>query len=412
MNFFENIKNSWNILRRNKVRSFLTMLGIIIGVMSMIVILSVGAGAQSLILNQVKSMGSNLVGVLPGKSDDNGPPVAVFGVVITTLTYDDAQALVGGDFPAIKAVAAYVRGSDTVTWLENKTDTTFVGTSYSYLEVEDTKVEQGRFFTDEEERGLAKVAVIGSDVAEELFEDTDPIGQYIKIKKQNFIIIGVMRSRGVSGFQNQDNQVFIPVTTAQKLLLGINHVSFIRAKIDTAEQVDPALEYIRSTLRERHNISNPEQDDFSAESANQGLETLLNITNALKFFLASISAIALLVGGIGIMNIMLAAVQERTKEIGLRKALGAKSRTIIGQFLIETMFITFIGGVIGIILGTLISVLVATIAKSMEYDWDLVISPFSIILGCGVSISIGLLFGITPAKRASKLSPIEALRYE
>jgi putative ABC transport system permease protein len=412
MNFFENIKNSWNILRRNKVRSFLTMLGIIIGVMSMIVILSVGAGAQSLILNQVKSMGSNLVGILPGKSDDNGPPVAVFGVVITTLTYDDAQALVMGDFPAIKAVAAYVRGSDTVTWLENKTDTTFVGTSYSYLEVEDTKVEKGRFFTDEEERGLAKVAVIGSDVAEDLFEDTDPIGQYIKIKKQNFIIIGVMRSRGVSGFQNQDNQVFIPVTTAQKLLLGINHVSFIRAKIDTAQQVDPALEYIRSTLRERHNISNPEQDDFSAESANQGLETLLNITNALKFFLASISAIALLVGGIGIMNIMLAAVQERTKEIGLRKALGAKSRTIIGQFLIETMFITFIGGVIGIVLGTVISVLVATIAKSMEYDWDLVISPFSIILGCGVSISIGLLFGITPAKRASKLSPIEALRYE
>lgn len=412
MNFFENIKNAWSILLRNKVRSFLTMLGIIIGVMSMIVILSVGAGAQSLILNQVKSMGSNLVGILPGKSDDSGPPVAVFGVVITTLTYDDAKALEAGDAPSIVAVSAYVRGNDTVTWRENKTDTNFVGTSFTYLQVEDTKVEKGRFFTEEEERGLAKVVVIGSDVVQDLFEDTDPLGQYIKIKNQNFLIIGVMRSRGVSGFQNQDNQVFVPVTTAQKLLLGINHVSFIRAKIDTAENVDSALEYIRATLRERHNISNHEQDDFSAESANQGLETLLNITNALRFFLAAISAISLLVGGIGIMNIMLAAVQERTKEIGLRKALGAKSSTIIGQFLIETMFITFIGGLVGIVLGVTIAAGVAGIARGMKYDWDLVISPFSVLLGCSVSIAIGLLFGITPAKRASQLSPIEALRYE
>jgi ABC-type antimicrobial peptide transport system permease subunit len=388
------------------------MLGIIIGVMSMIVILSVGAGAQSLILNQVKGMGSNLIGILPGKSDENAPPVSVLGVVITSLTYDDGKALVSGNFPPLVAMAAYVRGSDTITWRENKTDTSFVGTSYSYLQVEDTYVAKGRFFTDEEERALAKVVVIGSDVSKDLFEDTDPVGQQIKIKKQNFTVIGVMRERGVSGFSNQDNQVFIPITTAQKLLLGINHVSFIRAKVDEAENVDTAVEYIKTTLRERHNITNPDQDDFSAESANQGLETLLNITNALRFFLASIAAIALLVGGIGIMNIMLAAVQERTKEIGLRKALGAKSSTIIGQFLIETIFITFIGGVIGIVLGSGISTLVALIAKSLEYDWDLVISPFSILLGCGVSITIGLLFGITPAKRASKLSPIEALRYE
>jgi putative ABC transport system permease protein len=400
-----------NLLAR-KGRSFLTILGIIIGVMSMIVILSVGAGAQSLILNQVKSMGSNLIGVLPGKSDDNGPPVSVLGVVITTLTYDDGKALLSNNFPPIKAVAAYVRGSDTVTWRENKTDTTFVGTSSSYTDVEDAKVKKGRFFSEDEERGLNKVAIIGSDVAEKLFEDLDPLGEQIKIKNQNFTVIGVMQERGVSGFQNQDNQIFIPVTTAQKLLLGINHVSFIRVKVDEANHIDQALEYIKTTLRERHNITNPEEDDFSAESANQGLDTLFAITNALRFFLASISAIALLVGGIGIMNIMLAAVQERTKEIGLRKALGAKNSTIINQFLIETIFITFVGGVIGILLGISIAVLVATIAQSMNYDWDLVISPLSILLGCGVSITIGLLFGITPARRASKLSPIEALRYE
>jgi len=412
MNFFENIKSSWEILRRNKMRSFLTMLGIIIGVMSMIVILSVGAGAQSLILNQVKSMGSNLVGVLPGKSDDNGPPVAVFGVVITTLTAEDGEALMSGDFPPIQAISSYVRGSDTVTWRENKTDTTFLGVSASYLQVEDAKVEKGRFFTKEEEDGQGKVAIIGSDVVADLFEETDPIGQQIKIKKQNFTVIGVMSERGVSGFQNQDNQIFIPLSTAQKQLLGINHISFMRIKIDSAENINSALEYIRTTLRERHNISNPENDDFTVEAASQGLETLMNITNALRFFLAAIAAIALVVGGIGIMNIMLAAVQERTKEIGLRKALGAKSNMIINQFLIESVFITFVGGLIGIILGILISIIVASIAHALKYDWDLVISPFSILLGSGVSITIGLVFGIAPARRASRLSPIEALRYE
>jgi putative ABC transport system permease protein len=412
MNFFENIKNAWEILRRNKIRSFLTMLGIIIGVMSMIVILSVGAGAQSLILNQVKSLGSNLVGVLPGKSDDKGPPVAVFGVVITSLTYEDGKALMNGEFPAIEAMAAYVRGADLVTWQENKTDTTFVGTNAGYLEVEDTKVAQGRFFSEDEERSLSRVAVIGSDVAKNLFGDNSALGEIIKIKKQNFTVVGVMNSRGVSGFQNQDNQVFVPITTAQKLLLGINHVSFLRVKIARADQVDSAVEYIKNTLRDRHNISNADNDDFTVRSTNEGLDVLTSITNALRFFLAAIGAVSLVVGGIGIMNIMLAAVQERTKEIGLRKALGARSSQITLQFLIETIFITFTGGVIGIGLGIIISVATAKIAQSMGYSWDLVISPLSIMVGCGVSVFIGLLFGINPARRASSLSPIEALRYD
>lgn len=410
--FFENIKTAWDILWRNKVRSFLTMLGIIIGVMSMIVILAVGAGAQSLIVNQVKSLGSNLVAVLPGKSESTGPPAAAFGVVITSLTYDDGKALVNGDFPDLVAMAAYVQSADTITWQENQADTSILGTSFTYLNVEEAKVAQGRFFDEDDEKSYARVVVLGSGTAKDLFGDSSPLGQQIKIKKTNFTIIGVMQSRGTSGFQNQDKQIFVPVTTAQKLLVGINYVNFLRLKVDKPEAVNPSLEYIATKLRERHNITNPDYDDFSVRSTAQGLDALTNITNALRFFLAAIAMISLLVGGIGIMNIMLAAVQERTKEIGLRKALGAKNKQITRQFLVETIFITLVGGIIGIILGSLIAIAVAAIARGMGYSWDLVISPFSIFLGCAVSVSIGLIFGISPARRASRLNPIEALRYE
>lgn len=398
---------------RNKVRSLLTMLGIIIGVMSMIIIISVGAGAQSLVLNQVKSLGSNLIAILPGKSEDNGPPAAAFGVVITSLTYEDGKALANGSFPGITAMVPYVRGAETVTWRDQKVDTTFVGVTPALLRVEETEVAKGRFFTDEEEGTTARVVVIGSEVADKLFDgEEDPIGQQIVLKKTNFTIIGVMKKRGTSGFQNQDNQVFVPLSAAQKLLLGINYVNFIRLKIDKPENTTDAIEYIKAILRERHDISNPAYDDFSVRSTDQGLAVITQITNALTIFLTAISAISLLVGGIGIMNIMLAAVQERTKEIGLRKALGAKSRHIVQQFLIETVFITLVGGAVGIILGVGIAVAVATIARALGYAWDLVISPFSILLGCGVAAGIGLVFGIIPAKRASKLDPIEALRYE
>lgn len=411
MHLIEDIKNAWFIVARNKVRSALTMLGIIIGVMSMIVILSVGAGAQSLVLGQVTTLGSNLVGILPGKSDDHGPPVAVFGVVITTLTATDAKAI-AERIPWVVATSGYVRGAETVSVDEKVLDTTFVGVNSTLTVVEDTDVGIGRFFTSEEEAAHARVVVLGSDVAKELFGEYNPVGQKIKIKKTNFTIIGVMRSRGVAGFQNQDNQIFVPLPTAQKILLGINHVSFIRAKIDAAEHVDESMAGIRELLRERHAIADPENDDFNVRSTNQGLETITTITNALTFFLTAIAAVSLVVGGIGIMNIMLAAVEERTREIGLRKAVGATHRAIIQQFLVETALITFGGGMVGIVFGSAISALVAIIATRLGYSWQLAISLWSIILGSVVSIGIGLIFGIAPARRASRLSPIEALRYE
>ncbi len=412
MRVLEYIPSSWRLIKRNRLRSFLTMLGIIIGVMSVVVIMSVGAGAQSLILNQVKSLGSNLVGVLPGKSDDNGPPAAVFGVVVTTLKTADMDAILSQGNPHVIAATSYVRGADTVTSGEAEADTSFVGVNSSYPDVESITVESGRFFTKEEENSLAKVAILGSETAADLFDTTDPIGQNVKIKKTNFTVIGVLKKRGVSGFQNQDAQIFVPVSTAQKLLLGIDHVSFMRFKIDDAAYIDSSVDYMKDVLRDQHNISNPENDDFTIRSANQGLDALTGITNALRFFLAAIAAISLVVGGIGIMNIMLAAVEERTKEIGLRKALGAQEKDISAQFLIETIMITLTGGVIGISLGIFISVSVANVARELGYSWDLVISPWSIFLGCAVSFAIGLAFGLSPAKRAAKLNPIEALRYE
>lgn len=412
MNLVESITSSWQIIIRSKARSFLTMLGIIIGVMAVIIVMSVGAGAQSLILNQVKSMGTNLVGVLPGASEEDGPPATALGVVVTTLKYEDGEAILDRGCKCIEDLNMYVSGSTAITVNGITVNTSFSGVNASYIDVEDTAVVEGRFFGVEEVKSLARVVVLGDEVKEKLFGDQNVIGKKVRIQKNNFTIVGVMKKRGVSGFQNQDDQVFVPIKTAQKLLLGIDYISLIRARVDNTENMDKAVDSIKQILRDRHNIGPGDTDDFSVRSMAQGVEAISSITDALKLFLVAIASIALVVGGFGIMNIMLATVQERTREIGLRKAVGARSIDIVLQFLVESTVITFLGGLIGIILGILISILVAKVANYLGYNWDLVISIFSIFLGAGVSVGIGLLFGIIPARKASKLNAIEALRYE
>lgn len=391
------------------------MLGIIIGVAAVIIIIAVGAGAQSLILNQIKDFGTDKVGILPGKSEDDGPPASVMGIVITTLTYEDAIALKNkNNVPNIVNVIANVSGTGNASWRNNSYESPLTGTMASYLEVEGGEIEQGRFFTKNEETNLSRVVVLGSTVKKELFGESDAVGQRIKINKHSFEVIGVMKERGTVAFQNYDDQILMPVKTLQKLILGINHVSLIRAKIDNEENIEQAIRNIEVTLRDRHNITDPsgESDDFSVRSAAQALDIFTTITDALKYFLAAMAAISLLVGGIGIMNIMLVNVTERTKEIGLRKAIGATNPDIIYQFLVEAVILTSVGGLIGIIFGILFSFIISVVINFMGYDWNFHVSIFSIILAFIVSTGVGLIFGLYPARKASDLEPVEALRYE
>ncbi|NTU99415.1 ABC transporter permease, partial [Candidatus Falkowbacteria bacterium] len=329
------LKTSYRALLANKGRGFLTMLGIIIGVGAVIVIMSVGAGAQSLILSQVKSLGSNLIGVLPGKSDSKGPPASVLGIVITTLKYEDAEAMLNKSrFPHIVSNVAYTKGVGTLTWSGNTYDTSLSGSTVGYLETEGGEVDYGRFFTPDEEKNLSKVVVLGSTVKKELFGENNPIGERIKINKHSFEVIGVMKERGTVAFQNYDDQVFIPIITMQKQVAGADNLGLIRIKVDEQSNINNTIDDVSAMLRERHGIDDPSgnNDDFTVLNAAEALNLLKTVTDALRYFLAAIAGLSLIVGGIGIMNIMLVAVSERTREIGLRKAVGATNSDIQVQF--------------------------------------------------------------------------------
>lgn len=412
MDFIATIKLVFKNLLARKGRSFLTILGIVIGVGGVILIIALGAGAQSLVLSQVTKLGSNMIGIMPGKSDETGPPAQVFGIQVTTLVKEDAEAMKDRSrLPHLEAVAAFARGNDTIIWGENSIDTYFTGTEASVVRVENKPILMGRFFDEREERG-SNVMVLGYSVYKELFGDMNPLGQVVKIKNVPFEVIGVVEELGTVAFQNQDDQVYIPLPIAQQQLLGIRHLQFIRAKVDSTEFVKPTIEDVKQLLRERHRIRGEEDEDFTVRDLADAVKLLEGITNALRLFLASMAGISLVVGGIGIMNIMLVTVSERTREIGLRKAVGATNKAVRNQFLLEAATVTFVGGVLGIILGAAIAYLVALGARYAGYDWAFIISPFSIVLAVGVSILTGVVFGLYPAFKASRLNPIEALRYE
>jgi len=416
MKLLNPIKISYKNLLAAKFRSFLTMLGIIIGVGSVIIIMAIGQSAQELILDQVKGIGTNLIGVIPGaSSDDKSPPAAAMGISITTLTYDDLEALRNPrNIPEAEDGAGYVVGSDTVSYGGLDKALSFTGTTASYINVETAEVENGRFFTKEEEANLSKVAVIGSKMALEFFGNDNPIGKTIKIKEQNFNVIGVFKDRGSStfGMSSQDDSVFVPLKTGQKILLGINYLSYARLKVKNPDLIPSAIANVKATLRERHHIKDPSKDDFSVRDQASALETITNITDILRYFLLAIGTVSLIVGGVGIMNVMLIAVNQRVREVGLRKAVGARNPEIIAQFLIESATISSLGGIAGIILGILLSFVASVIIQALDYYWPFIISVPSIFVAFGVSVFIGIIFGIYPARKASQISPMEALRYE
>lgn len=425
-NFLSNVETTIKDLLSRKGRSFLTILGIIIGVAGVIIIISLGAGAQSLVLGQVTKLGTNLVGILPGKTEGNGPPAAVFGVQIKTLTENDVNAIKNKNkVPYATAVAAFVNGNATVVSGRESVDTNFVATNGDYTKVQNVEMEKGDFFTEEQSNAGSNVIVLGYDVATSLFPNGNELGQIVKIQIPNnnpseikqvgsipFRVIGVQKKMGTVAFQNQDDQVFIPFSIGQRQLLGINYVQFIRVKVNDALNVKITIDDITRVLREQHHITNPTDDDFEVRDLADAIKILTSITGTLSIFLSLMAGISLIVGGIGIMNIMLVTVSERTREIGLRKAIGATRRNIRNQFLFESIVLTFSGGIVGIVVGILISYLIALGARFAGYDWAFVISPIAIILAVGVSILTGIIFGLYPAIKAAKLDPIVALRYE
>lgn len=414
MRFSDPIKIALNNLKAAKFRSFLTILGIVIGIASVIIIMAIGTSAQELILDQVRGVGSNLIGVLPGASEESEPPASAMGVVITTLKYDDLKALLQkNNVPNVTDGAGYISGNDTVQYEGKDKNYTFRGTTASYINVENAEIESGRFFTKEEEISLTRLAVLGSEVAADLFgEGGDAIGKKIKIGDQSFEIIGIFKRRGSTAFSNQDTAIFMPLFTAQKIMLGVDYLNFIRLKVDSEENIDRAKADIIATLREQHDIKKAGDDDFSVRDQKAGLDAITKVTGAIKYFLTAIAAISLLVGGVGIMNTMLISVNQRIQEVGLRKAIGAKNSVIMLQFLTESVVITLIGGIVGILGGIAVSFVAALIIQRLGYHWPFVVTISSIVLAVSISALVGIFFGLYPARKAARLNVVEALRYE
>lgn len=413
MKLSDPLKIAYRSLAAAKLRFLLTVLGIVIGVAAVILVMAIGASAQALIIAQVEEVGSNLIGIIPGASDENGPPAAALGVVTTTLKMGDLKMLRNrGNAPHLSAVGGYVTGSAFVESASDSFESSFQGVSPALVDIENMTVESGRFFFSEEEEDLSRVAVLGSDRAKDLFPNSDPVGETVKIKEIPFRVIGVLESKGASAFSNQDTMIFVPLGTAQKTLLGIDYLNFVRGKVDDVANIDQTKTDIETLLRDRHDIDDGEESDFSIRSTDQALGILTSVTDVLKYFLAAIAGISLVVGGIGIMNSMLISVSQRIREIGLRKAVGARPSHIIAQFLIESAFITFAGGLIGLLFGVLVAFLTSIVIGALGYDWEFIVPPASIGLSLSVSLFIGFLFGLYPAWKASRVPPMEALRYE
>lgn len=400
-------EETYSSLTVNKVRSGLTILGIVIGIGSVIAMISIGQGAQGSIESSIQSIGSNLLLVMPGAQRGPGYQVSSGRGSAQTLTQEDADAI-SERITFAETVAPEFSGRYQVIARGTNTNTQVIGTVQNYSQVRNVAIDQGSFITDRNVESMSRVAVLGPTTRDDLFgEGSNPIGETIKIKGLDFKVVGITKSKGGTGFGSQDDMIFVPLKTAQKFLAGSDYVTTISIQVRDQDSMTAAQEEVTNLLLERHRISDPTLADFNVLNQADIVATASSITGTFTMLLAAIAGISLLVGGIGIMNMMLTTVTERTREVGLRKAIGAKRKDISIQFLTESVMLTFSGGVVGVILGWLISIGVTQFTGIATE-----ISSSSVLLAFGVSAVIGIIFGYYPARRAAGLNPIEALRYE
>ena len=412
MTIKHSIKTALGGLKTNKTRSALTILGIVIGVTAIIMVVSLGQGAKHLILGQIEKVGARTIGIIPGRQPKG--PTEFLATLSASLKLRDLTALERKEnVPHAEDIMPVVFGAETVSFEGETYRLTILGGSELMADIMDAHTVRGRGLAVDDVRGSADVVVLGQTVIDKLSPGSDLLGERVKIKGRNFLVIGILPKKGGVSFINLDEAALMPYTTAQNYILGVKHFNRIIVRADNEANVSSTAEDIKATLRELHGITDPDKDDFGVETQEDALQTVGAVLGTLTILLTLVAAISLVVGGVGIMNIMLVSVIDRTREIGLRKALGATNKNILTQFLLEAVILTGIGGIVGIVLGTGLSFAISlVIGKVFDLSWQFSFPIGAALLGILVSTVVGLIFGLYPARKASRMSPIDALRHE